>query len=768
MGNNPPKLGIKRLSASCLKIPQNCIFLLGLTACISSNTLSASVDIYVTPPSVSSIGGGDGSKWRPFTSIDAARNAIRKITKDQDITVWINGGEYSGGIKFGPEDSGTAAHPITYRAIEGQTPRITGTKKLAIYDFKKISDSSALQKVKPEFRDKILELDLIKEKINNIEPYEEVFTGSGRMIDVFFDGNRLDLSRYPKSEYMRFNKVLNNGDSQQNSGATNNPPATPTTTISTTAKSNSTSQYKIKEQSKKKFSESELGGIFEYRPEEYSKMESWKSEVSNGLWLKGYWRVAWVVNSIKVKNIDTTNHTIKFSQPIAGGIGNKYTRPAGNGREAYWVGNLLSEISSPGEWSVDTKNKKLYLYPPQSVNPKALGALSNPPIRIADDLTPLITLNKTSHLIFQGLNLEENLGEGIKIEDGEENLIAGCTMKNLDKYAVVVDGGKNNTILSNDLYHLGSGGVWLGGGNEESNPRVPAGHKVMNNHIHDFSELDLVYSPAINCGYTGGGGGGHHTAVGMYIAYNFVHDTPHGGILFGSMDNIFEFNEVTRWCQVSNDLGAFYSYDRREGHFGNNTFRYNLMHNSKLGDGIYFDFDHPDMKLIGNIAALNSDGKRGIGYLFKIGNMGKDNVPQAFECKNNIAYNCKTGFEFVSLLPHQGEIVNNISACCREPMAWREIKDGKTKRAIPFTTEKNLDIKTNPGFKNPEALDFSITEDSLITKELPNFRPIPTEKIGLYKDYYRKSLPKDEEVDRLSKNHPQNTGLGYDILDRPN
>jgi hypothetical protein len=271
----------------------------------------------------------------------------------------------------------------------------------------------------------------------------------------------------------------------------------------------------------------------------------------------------------------------------------------------------------------------------------------------------------------------------------------------------------------------------------------------------------------VNVGFTGGGGGGHHPAVGMIVAHNLIHDTPHGGVLFGSSDSVFEYNEIFRWCLVSNDLGAFYGYDQRTRHFGNLIFRYNFMHDSRIGDGIYFDFDHPDMKLIGNIAALRSDGKRGTGFLFKIGNMGKDGVPQAFDCRNNVALDCKTGFEFVSLLPHQGVIADNVAIHCVQPFDWKAVADGKAKGVSPYGTGTNLAFAENPGFLDLSRNDFHLDRGSRLHADLPGFEPIPVDKIGLYVDQYRKTLPSEEELDRIGARHPQDEGLGFDILDRP-
>ena len=53
--------------------------------------------------------------------------------KEQPITVELRGGEYAiaGPLVLGPEHSGTAANPVTVRPYGGETPRITGGRRLA-------------------------------------------------------------------------------------------------------------------------------------------------------------------------------------------------------------------------------------------------------------------------------------------------------------------------------------------------------------------------------------------------------------------------------------------------------------------------------------------------------------------------------------------------------------------------------------------------------------------------------------------------------------
>ena len=705
-----------------------------ITALLLGGGGGFAADLHVSPAGSDQ---ADGSREHPFASLARARDVARSLPKEDGVSIWVAGGDYLFGdqLELTAEDSGKPGHPVIWRAVDGQPVRLLGGRKLFPGDFQPITDPATLDRIPLGLRGKIVMLDLDKLGVKTAGPFPDVFHDSGfhAIPDLFLDGKRLPLSRYPKTGYLRFEKVIDNAG-----GPTDwrNPAA-----------------------STKKVDPNGPGGTFVYRTEDAPRFEVWKRQLDRGVWLRGYWRVTWEVSGQRLSAIDATARTATFAKPIPGGVGNKYTRPAGNGREAYWLTNLLEEVSEPGEWCIDFKDRKIYLYPP------TLPGSS--PLLLSDRSSPVISLEGASHIILRGLTVEANLGDGIRITGGEDDLVAGCTVRHVDRYAVAVDGGKEHVIQSNDLYDLGEGGVWLAGGDEVSVPRVPAGHRVVNNHIFDFAKLALVYTPGVNAGFTGGGGGGHHPAVGMYVAHNLIHDTPHGGILYGSMDSVFEFNEIFRWCLVSNDLGAFYAYDQRVRHFGNVTFRFNFMHDSRIGDGIYFDFDHPDMKLIGNIVDLHSDGKRGTGYLFKGGNMGKDGVTQPFDCRNNVAMDCKTGFEFTTLLPHQGVIADNVAVNCVRPFVWQNVDQGKMKSCPTFATGTNLATASNPGFADPSAFDFRISPDSQLRREFPGFEVIPVDKIGLYVDEYRRTLPTEEELDRFGKHHPQDGGLGYDILDRP-
>ncbi len=675
-----------------------------------------------------------GTKEKPVATLERARDLVRQARREaptEPVTVWIGAGDYLQGkpLVLGKEDSGTKEAPVVWRAAEGAQPRLLGARRLKASDFRPVTDPATRARLTPEVADKVVEVDAAALGLTKLGPYPDVFSDTGGIISLFTPEKRLPLSRFPNRGFMTIRKILFNAGGP------------------TTRKWEGAAWHLLEDHP--------TGGIFEYRDEFADKHKIWAKQLDRGVWMKGYWRIPWQNEAIRVLSIDTDKQVLTLSKPIPGGIGNKYTRPEGNGRESYWVMNLLEEVDQPGEWALDFKDRKIYLYPP--------GPLDQTEILVADTADPVVILEDASHITLRGLLVTINSGPGIRISGGAHNMVAGCTVRLVDEYGIRVEGGMNHTVRSSELTKLGAGGVFLAGGNETATPRIAAGHLVTNNHIHHFSELQRVYTPGVNIGFTGGGNGGHHTCVGMTVSHNLIHDTPHAGILLGSYDNLIEYNEIFRFAMVSNDMGGIYSYDRYF-QFGNHTIRFNYIHSSDDGDAIYFDHDHPEMTVFGNVVHLKSKGKRGTSFLYKIGYQGK--FPQTINCQNNIAIESNFGYEFVSARPKESLIANNVAVKCKTPFTWSDVVDGKKRKTDPFPSGPLAVYDEDPGFVDLAGGDLRLRPDSKIFKDLPDFVPIPFEKIGLFVDEYRTSLPDPAYIDRAGKNVVHDALEGYQILDR--
>ena len=666
-----------------------------------------------------------GTENSPFATLERARDAVRDSGSAGRVkcTVWLHDGIYRRykAFQLGDRHSGSREYPVVYRA-KGKAARLIGGKVIKAGAFSLVKDPDLLKRIPESAHGKVYMLDLDEHGIKHANPYPDKFTDNGGIFELFFDNERMPVSRYPNEHGgMTIKRVVVNGGGQEKPG--------------------SWRDYYGGPADKRRALVSGKGprpGVFEYRPEHAAAHASWADVIDRGVWLKGYWRVVWQNETVRVGAIDTANHTVTLARPVSNGIGSKYHRPAGSGQEIYWVMNLLEAVDQPGEWAVDFKDKKLFFFPPRPLN----GA----DIMISDSSEPVIEINGAHDIELHGLTVGGTLADGIRIVNGSSNAVRDCTVRNVTKYGIVVKGGFSNVVDSCELYALGAGGVALFGGDAKSDPRVPAGHRVENCDIHHFGEIERVYAPGVNVGFQGGGGGSRVLdAVGMVVRHNAIHHCPHAGVLFNSFDNIFEYNEVFQFALVSNDMGAFYSYSKPGG-IGNTTIRYNFMHSSPEGDGVYFDnvANHP--RVYGNIAyrlgpiTAAKKAKRGCAFLIKNGTTNRVDI------FNNIAVDCKTGYWINA---GEGSVIrDNVAVTC-----------GKSRGATDLMSYDN-----DPGFINQAAMDFGLRKNSSVYSDLKNFKRIPFEKVGLYKNMFRQTLPPYRR--EFADWQPQDESSKYDVLDR--
>jgi hypothetical protein len=190
------------------------------------------------------------------------------------------------------EDSGAEGAPVIYRGAANESARLCGGRVVPSSDFREVADVAVLARVQPAARDKILELDLLALGIRHCNRYPDLFKDSGGIVDLYFNGRRMPLSRFPNQGTMTMKRVFSNTGRQRGEG-----------------------------------------GTFEYRGRYAPQHERWQGIVDRGVWLVGYWRVPWQIESVRVNSIDTDRHAVTLSRPVQGGIGSKYHRPQGSGRE---------------------------------------------------------------------------------------------------------------------------------------------------------------------------------------------------------------------------------------------------------------------------------------------------------------------------------------------------------------------------------------------------------------------------------------------------
>lgn len=682
-----------------------------LIALASSFIFSAQAEIFVAP------GGNDqndgSSQQKAFATIGRARDEIRKLKTAGGlpaggVVVEILGGRYAldDSLEFTGADSGSQESPITYRAYQNQPVELLGGRVLKTSDLLPVTDPAVLQQLDPAAAGHVLSASIEALGLNHAGPFPEVFDDSGGIFELYWNGERLPLARWPHEGWTTMKKALVNGDAK-----------TP--------------------------------GVFEYRDDRAAR---WVGNPN--VWLKGQWRVTWEEPAIHVAKIDTAAHTITFAAGLSSGIGNKYKRPAGSGQEPWYAMNLPEEITNPGDWAIDFATKTLYLWPPAGTGELMVSQLDK----------PMISVNGAAHLKFIGLTLECSLGDGVVMQNAESDLVAGCTIRNLSKNGVIIDGYRSG-VQSCDMYNLGAGCVMVAGGDVKQ--LTPSQNFVLNNHLHDYAKLKAMYSAGVDVGFGGLPNAQHHqVAVGVRVANNLIHDAPRDAVLVSGQDNLFELNEIYRCGFGSGDVGAFYSWLDWTIRV---TIRNNFVHDTVGGvnpdDGAAGNLvtgnifagprtgvwiaSGPDHTTTNNIFVKNEGpvfgiDDRGVARKYAT-NMKLINGVRAVNPQQppwSARYpEMATLLDSHPELPLRTKFTKNVVVIqSGEPYALKMSKANQ-QNPVLFTASDNFVTNQDPGFVDVAHENLALKPGSEVYQKIPGFEPIPFSKIGLYLDEYRREMP---------------------------
>lgn len=660
-------------------------------------------EIYVSPSGNDS---ADGSAKSPVKTISRAIELSRKGDASSRAVI-VNDGIYmlDKKIQIGSADNG-----LVIKAAPGAAPRIIGGFNVPRETFTAVTDPAIAERLPQQVRGKVLELDLKKLNVKHLGPFPDLFgnmnqSGNGGIVDLYFNGKRQNLARWPNVGYTTMKEVLVTGENRGKAGK------------------------------------------FIYRT---NRPDNWEKAVRAGdLYLAGFWRVPWVCQSIKVGAIDTEKKTMTHIKGIPGGIGSKYTPTVnglrkGDGKELYYAFNLPEELDMPGEWYMNFRTGKLYFLPPAEIKPDS--------VLISDLGEPVLSISGAENVRVENLIFEGGLAENISISNSENVLVAGCTIRRTGSDGVKINGGKNCILQSCDLYNIGGVGVYVNGGDKKT--LVPANHQVVNNHIYKFGEVAKI-SNAITV-----------DGVGMRIANNLIHDGNYGGVSFSGNDHVFEYNELHNLGLDGGDLGVFYANSLWAS--AGSVVRYNFAHHIPNGNFFYPD-DGKSTETASNnlIYGVGSGLFLGGGhdnkfldnvvYSCKIGlHIDDRGVPRKYDknskthyersylryAKDNPAYDKYPGIhkipEYKPTLPTGNIVTGNFLIDCATPVRL----SGKKEHFNEVTLKDNTVLRRNPGFINPGKLDFRLKNASVCRGKLA-WLNTEFPKMGLQRDAWRKEIPDD-------------------------
>jgi len=694
--------------------------------------------------------GGDGSSRLPYQNLTQARDNIRdgrktgKLHTGQAVNVVVAPGDYhiESTFEIGSADGGTPQAPVIYRAEQPGTARIYGGVILSPGSFQPLKDKTALDRLDPSVRDKVLVCDLSGNK--SFPPFKSSYTGAPPAPWLYLDSQPMTLARWPNVDaadngWATFSEVEDNGLPQPSAS---NPAL-----------------------------QKPHPGSFLFddpRPARWN--------LDKGVWLFGYWTHDWSEEIIQMAAYDKAKQTIALAAPSKYGIkGHTW----GSSKRRFFALNLLEELDAPGEWYLDRDTMKLYFYPPKPLDKSRI---------ILSTLTsPMVQARGTSNVKFLGLRFEYGHSGGISLEETENVEIAGCTIANLAGYGISST-GKTNTIRSCDLYNLGETGIVLGGGNRKT--LEAARNLAVNNHIHHYARFKRTYSPGI-----------HVTGCGQIVRNNCIHDAPHNAVLYSGNQHLFELNEVYRVVMETGDAGAFYT--GRDWTSQGNILKHNFIHDLGSYDhhytntmGVYLDDcdcgdtvqgnlfvragrailvgggrDNPilDNLIVDCQIGLNLDAR---GMTWKEWNNPANSSWCLEEKAKRLNYTqppWSVKYPRLAAIMHEdpkqplnNPIRRNVFVDCTKQVCDFDANVKKLLDKLVITD--NLAINTtgskavaaapqykgftnlsgapgklvDPGFADREKGDFSLRKDSLLFQKIPSFEPIPFAKIGLFQDEYRR------------------------------
>ncbi|MBR5252629.1 MAG: right-handed parallel beta-helix repeat-containing protein [Clostridia bacterium] len=285
--------------------------------------------------------------------------------------------------------------------------------------------------------------------------------------------------------------------------------------------------------------------IVEYGDEYFDTVTSWHSY--EDAFVEGRFTHLWVHDNSEIVSINY--ETDEVTVPYVGAY------VPNDGGLLYFY-NIPEELDVPGEYIVD-RDAILYYYPEEGFESARFT------LAVLD--VNMINVN-ADYITFDNLTLEsgrKNAIEGV----GNYITVQNCTIRDFIESGIVIKGGYNHYIYTNELCQIGRNAIDVTAGDRDT--LTKANSVVCNNYTHDYG-----YNSIIGYGVTYGG-------CGITVCHN---ECAYSNTL--AMDsngpyNITEYNYIHDVAQFFSDGGAIGDGSSRG--YGS-IFRYNLIENAGTAD----------------------------------------------------------------------------------------------------------------------------------------------------------------------------------------
>ena len=513
-------------------------------------------DFYVSPAGNNSWSGrlaapnaerSDG----PFATIGRVRDAVRQLKKSStagDITVLIRGGTYylKETVVFGLEDSGNKNQSIKYAAYPGEEPVFSSGVRIT--GWKKLKKYPVALPAKA--RGRVWVADMPKKP--------------GQFFTLYDGDKRLPRAR---SEAFAPTKRYN----FRNEGVPFEP------------------DYVWPPRDTLHFPKGAL--------------KNWSNLEDVEIVIRPH--NVWLLNILPLASVDENSFMARTKIEGTYALG-RLSGGHKNLRSSCWVENVLVFLDEPGEWVLNTREGKLYLWPEAGQPGNILAPALRELVKVQGDIDEEGPIDKpVRNLVFKGLtftqadrDLWSNNDKGIihdwemfdkdnalvRFRGAENCAVEECHFVNSGGTGVRLDlHCQYNRISGNYLHNLGGTGIFLcgyGPGTKDVNKH----NEVLNNCIHDCGEI-YRHSQAILVWQSGEN----------RIANNLIYNMPYDAIgLVGVRPHFFDEPFKSKWRENSrtirwNEIGSAKKWEHIIPflHTKANVVEYNELHHvmQLLDDG---------------------------------------------------------------------------------------------------------------------------------------------------------------------------------------
>ncbi len=466
-----------------------CLLLVATTATASA------LDLFVAP------NGNDaavGNRDFPLRTMEGARVRVRTLAKTEDIFVNFRAGIYPTTklVSFRQEDGAPAGRKIVYRSFGTETAFIDGLEQIDPTKFV-IASGDVLNRMQPAARGKAY-----VQTISNpamIERLRDVRT------ILSFDSKFHKIATWPNRGQVTVKTKVSNGSG---AGTFTDP----------------------------------KGPIFSLRESVDLTLFSAELRRNNQQALiDGYIGGLGDRSVTPLVRIDTPADWRLYMRDTPGPI-------ELNPTPRFRITNMLAALDKEGEWFFDDVNKQLFLWPIGGV----IRANSRVGLSGGSRAIEIIGADNIlfERFVFQHLADENETNTAVvNVRDGDRVVIAGCTFRNIASPAppFSISGPATNcALLSCDIYDNGRGGG-LSGGRTTPTEITLGRNRVENCH---FTMRYSDTAPGGVCGITG---------AGNVFRNNLMHESnDRFPVSYYGNDHVIEFNEMFNLAAETTDVGSIY------------------------------------------------------------------------------------------------------------------------------------------------------------------------------------------------------------------